>query len=114
MTSGRGKYDREEKHMKRRVFSAAAALAFCLSLLPPAAWAADANWTDGLTAAPEGYAEEGDTVTVTTPEGLAWVAVQVNGLNGQTAQDFYGKTVVLDGDIDLQGKNWTPIGRSAR
>ena len=91
------------------VFILALLLALCLLPLPSRA--ADGNWTDGLATAPDGYADDGSgTITVTTAEGLAWLAVQTDGLNGVTPDNFSGKTVVLGADIDLSGKNWTPIG----
>jgi len=48
---------------------------------------------------------------ITSGKGLAWLADEVN--NG--TNNFSGKTVVLDGDIDLDGftrakAEWTPIG----
>uniref|UniRef100_UPI00405608A6 DUF6562 domain-containing protein n=1 Tax=Alistipes sp. TaxID=1872444 RepID=UPI00405608A6 len=48
---------------------------------------------------------------ITSSKGLAWLADEVN--NG--TNNFSGKTVVLDGDIDLDGftranAEWTPIG----
>ncbi|MDO4337066.1 MAG: MBG domain-containing protein [Eubacteriales bacterium] len=69
-------------------------------------------WTDGLSAQPDGYtvSEDGNTITITTAEGLAWLAVLVNDANGQTRDNFKDKTVKLDADIDLSGKMWTPIG----
>ncbi len=102
--------------MKKRIVSVVTTLALCLCLLPGTALAAGAeNWTDGLTQAPAGYTEEADgtTITITSAEGLAWLAVQVNGLNDIEKTNFSGKTVALDGDIDLSGKNWIPIGIAA-
>jgi len=71
------------------------------------------NWTDGLTAAPNGYAVAGDTITITTAEALAWVSVLSNGLNGQEATNFSNITVKLGADIDLSGKNWIPIANKS-
>ncbi|MCG8400745.1 MAG: hypothetical protein MJA84_04020, partial [Firmicutes bacterium] len=69
-------------------------------------------WTDDLTAEPEGFADDGSgDVTVSSAEGLAWLAVLTNGLNGQEADTFEGKTVTLLNDIDLSGKLWTSIGK---
>lgn len=86
---------------------------------PPAVFTADVflSWTDAGNAAEEGtdYTIEGDTYTVFTPLGLAFIANTVNG--GNTLQ---GKTVVLNNDIDLSGvvndtdldikNSWNPIG----
>ena len=100
--------------MRKRGISLVTVLALCLCLLPGTALAAagEGNWTDGLTEAPAGYTEEADgtTITISSAEGLAWLAVQVRGLNGIDKNDFAGKTVVLAADLDLNGKNWTPIG----
>lgn len=73
----------------------------------------DAEWKAGeeytytvsLAAADPGYtvSEDGKTYTVTTAEGLKNIAELVNG----------GKTdinITLDKNIDLTGKEWTPIG----
>lgn len=86
---------------------------------PPAVFTADVflSWNDAGNAAEEGadYTIEGDTYTVFTPLGLAFIANTVNG--GNTLQ---GKTVVLNNDIDLSGvvndtdlndkNSWNPIG----
>lgn len=100
--------------MRKRGISLVTVLALCLCLLPGTALAAagEGNWTDGLTEAPAGYTEEADgtTITIASAEGLAWLAVQVRGLNGIAKNDFAEKTVVLAADLDLNGKNWTPIG----
>lgn len=101
--------------MKRRMLSIICALALCLGLLPATALADDPtdNWTDNLTSQPSGYTvDDSGNVTISTAEGLAWLAVLVNGLNGQDATDFSGKTITLEGDIDLSAHYWTPIGTS--
>ncbi len=86
---------------------------------PPAVFTADVflSWTDAGNAAEEGtdYTIEGDTYTVFTPLGLAFIANTVNGGN-----DLNGKTVVLNNDIELAGtvndtdlndrNSWNPIG----
>ncbi len=68
------------------------------------------NWTDNLTAQPAGYVVNGNTITISSADGLAWLSVVCNGLNGQTANTFADKTIKLDADIDLAGKYWVPIG----
>lgn len=77
------------------------------------------TWTEAGNAAEEGtdYTINGDTYTVFTPLGLAFIANTVNG--GDTLQ---GKTVVLNNDIDLSGvvdntdlndnNSWNPIGKT--
>ena len=53
-------------------------------------------------------AEENGVYTIQFASELAWVAEQVN--SGNT---FEGKTVKLEKDLDLNNKNWTPIGTNA-
>ncbi|NBH80592.1 hypothetical protein D3Z52_21085 [Clostridiaceae bacterium] len=104
--------------MRQKILSVITALALCLSLLPGAALAAgesiDGSWTDGLLEAPEGWSEseDGNTITITTPEALAWLAVLVNNKDFTEVEDnpTYQKTVVLGADLDLGGKEWIPIG----
>ncbi|MCL2283665.1 MAG: hypothetical protein FWC26_10175 [Fibromonadales bacterium] len=64
---------------------------------------------DGITADSLWYtsAKEADAYTISTAEELAGLAAVVN--RGET---FSGKTVMLGADIDLGGKNWTPIGNT--
>ena len=101
--------------MKLRILSIFCVLALCLTLLPVTALADEptGNWTDNLTEQPSGYTVDGSgNVTISSAEGLAWLAVLVNGLDGHSATDFSGKTVKLEANIDLSGHNWTPIGGS--
>ena len=68
-------------------------------------------WTDIVTKQPAGYVEDADgNVSVSSTEGLAWLAVKVNGLHGQDPKTFEGKTVTLTTDLNLEGYRWTPIG----
>ena len=67
-------------------------------------------WTEIVTAQPEGYSMDAEgNVTISSAEGLAWLASVVNGLNGQTANDFYEKTVTLTQDINIERYKWTAI-----
>lgn len=68
-------------------------------------------WTDVVTERPAGFTEDADgNVSISSTEGLAWLAVKVNGLNNQERNTFEGKTVTLTADIDLKGYRWNPIG----
>lgn len=68
-------------------------------------------WTDAVTTQPAGYSEDANgNVTISSAEGLAWLAVKVNGLHGQAADSYEGKTINLTADIDLTGRRWNPIG----
>lgn len=82
-----------------------------LALLPSTALASEpqdnGTWAEAVTEQPAGYTEDGDgNVAISTAEGLAWLAKQVNG------GDFSGATVTLTDDIDLSGREWIPIGTS--
>ena len=48
----------------------------------------------------------GTTYYVSTARQLAWIAEQDN--------DFAGKTIVLQANIDLDGRQWKPIGTSTK
>ncbi|MBO5891544.1 MAG: hypothetical protein J6Q30_02375 [Oscillospiraceae bacterium] len=52
------------------------------------------------------YKADQDVFTLTSPEELAGLAELVNAGN-----NFYGKTVKLGADMDLNNFNWTPIGK---
>lgn len=70
-------------------------------------------WLDVVTEQPEGYKiDEHGNVTISSAEGLAWFAAVVNGRNGQEANDFEGKIVKLDSDIDMGLHLWEAIGNS--
>ncbi len=76
------------------------------STTPPDSWA-DVE----MTVAPEGYKEVSGTdhdVEISSEEGLAWFAKQVN----EEGNKYTGKKVVLTADIDTSDYLWTPIGRS--
>lgn len=49
--------------------------------------------------------EEGNSYIISTAEQLAYFAKQVNEGN-----DYSGKTVLINNDIDLNKEKWTPIG----
>ena len=83
---------------------------FVYKMQKAAEWKAgeEYTYTVSLAAAEDpGYTIEGDgSYTVTTAEGLKNIAELVNG----------GKTdinITLDKNIDLTGKEWTPIGTSS-
>ncbi|MDL2313045.1 cadherin-like beta sandwich domain-containing protein, partial [Bacteroidales bacterium OttesenSCG-928-B11] len=72
------------------------------------------NWTDA------GYDitwytdnTEATEFSISTPQQLAGLAVLVNGMHGNSAVNFSGKTITLTADIDLVDKFWTPIGDTA-
>ncbi len=63
--------------------------------------ASDAKGWDGVTVKQPQVS--GDSVNITSPEELAWLAKEVNG-----GRSF--ACVFLENDIDLNAKAWTPIG----
>lgn len=73
--------------------------------VPVPAQAENEAWDGQATTA---VTESNNTYTITTAAELAWVAQQVNKESGNNT--FSGKTVKLANDIDLNGKEWTPIG----
>ncbi|MBR0310285.1 MAG: hypothetical protein IJQ97_05305 [Paludibacteraceae bacterium] len=71
--------------------------------------AATTPW-NGTAQAP---ANDGTTYIITAPEHLAWVAAQ------SQSDDFFGKVIRLDADLDLGGMqalppSWEPIGSAAK
>ena len=98
-----------QKKKRFSVFAMAAlmlGLVACVYMLPSQAdtapnadsWAASADvaW----------YSSADTTFYISTPEQLAGVAALVKA----DSDDFYGDTIILSNDIDLDGKSWTPIG----
>lgn len=98
--------------MKKRIFSIFCVL--CLGLLPATALAdgPTGNWTDSGNYDISWYSGGTSPYSISDAADLAGLAVLVNGLNDQTATDFSGKTITLEGDIDLSAHYWTPIGTS--
>ncbi len=67
-------------------------------------------WTDIVTEQPDGYVvDENGDVHIYTAEGLAWVSVVSNGLHGQEVDDFAGRTISLETDVDMSEAIWVPI-----
>lgn len=104
--------------MKKKVCSLLLAGALLTSALPPAALAADEGVTenagaalsavwDGVTIETDWYSDDETAFTLSTAAQLAGLAQLVND-----GTSFAGKTVQLGADIDLGGKEWTPIGKS--
>ena len=82
-------------------------LALCLTMLPVTAGAEEPEAADGWdSSADTGWYEEGGSeFTISTAEQLAGLAQLVN-----RETDFSGKTITLTADINLAGREWTPIG----
>ncbi len=66
------------------------------------------TWNNVVRMQPEGFSAS----DIDSPEDLAWLISQVNGLNGQTASNLSGSNFQQTEDIDLQQYVWLPIGAS--
>ena len=63
-----------------------------------------------VTSQPDGYlVDNSGNVTIASAEGLAWLASVTNGLNGEIAESFENKSIVLTQDIDIGQYKWTAI-----
>ena len=94
--------------MKKRIASLLLILALCFTLLPTAVLAAGGAWDGSIATAFAGGTGTGsDPYQIADGAQLAYLASEVN--NGQTYENSY---FVLTADIDLNNKDWTPIGNS--
>ena len=92
--------------MKKSLLAILLALCMVMTLLPATALADGETWADDAVTSWYDNHENDQTYTITTAAELAGLAELVNGGN-----DFSGKTITLGADIDLAGKEWTPIGQ---
>ena len=61
-------------------------------------------WIDVVTSQPDGFYDNGHgNVTISTPEGLAWLA--------RIGFDYRQDTITIICDLDMGAYRWTPIGR---
>ena len=61
-------------------------------------------WIDVVTSQPDGFYDNGHgNVTISTPEGLAWLA--------RIGFDYRQDTITIISDLDMGAYRWTPIGR---
>ena len=91
--------------MKKRLLASFLSLVLIVTLLPTAALAAG-EW-DGTSVNTGWYNTEDTEFTIDSAAELAGLAQLVN--EGNT---FQGQTIKLDADIDLNDKEWTPIGNA--
>ena len=69
-------------------------------------------WVDIVTEQPAGYLVDANgDVHLYSAEALAWLVSTVNGLNGQEADDFNGKKVALEANVDMSAALWTAIAQ---
>ena len=67
-------------------------------------------WIDIVTEQPEGYVVDANgDVHIYSAEALAWLSVVSNGFNGQEIDDYEGRTVCIEDNIDLSRALWLPI-----
>lgn len=71
-----------------------------------------AEW-DGMTVTYPTVDEATKSVAIQTPSDLAGLAHMVSGTEGQTARDFAGYTVKLNGDFDFKGFEFPMIAAGA-
>jgi hypothetical protein len=68
-------------------------------------------WYELVTSQPEGYVVDGQgDIHIYSAEALAWLISLSNGLNGAERDDFAGKTITLEADVDISEGIWTSIG----
>lgn len=71
-------------------------------------------WTEVVTSQPEGYVVDANgDVQIYSAEGLAWLISTVNGLNEQEPDDFNGKKVTLEENVDMSAAIWTTIAQGS-
>lgn len=67
------------------------------------------TWVQEVTSLPAtGFTVNGNNVTISTNEGLAWLISYVNNLNGVTG-DHSDIDVTLTADIDMSAHSWVPV-----
>lgn len=98
------------KHIRTRLFGITLSFIMLISLLPVTALAGGVAW-DGTTVDTNWYYDNTSAAefTIYDSAALAGLAELVNEGN-----NFSGKTIKLGADIDLGGKEWTPIGTDSK
>ena len=77
-------------------------------------------WDGSEVSEPQVSAENSNIYVIEVASELAWLAGAVNGTlddehtRSVAARDFAGKTFRLTKDVDLGGKEWTPIGSTGK
>lgn len=95
------------KKIRTRIGGVMLALILVLTMMSVSALAAD-SWDD-TSATTDWYNGNANEFTIDSAADLAGLAKLVN-----KGTDFNGKTVKLAANIDLAGKEWTPIGVGTR
>lgn len=70
-------------------------------------------WTDVVTSEPDGYLLDGDTIRITSAEGLAWVSHYLDSIwlvgTEWEVNQFNHHFISIENDLDLAGYLWKPI-----
>ena len=62
------------------------------------------SWQEFVTKQPDGYVESGKTLTISSPEALAWWAAEI-----KKGESFAGYTITISGTLDMSAYLWEPI-----
>ena len=63
------------------------------------------TWQEAVTEQPDGFqSDDVSTVTISTPQGLAWFGKQIN-----EGQSYAGFTITITTDLDMSSYDWFPI-----
>lgn len=62
------------------------------------------SWQEVVTEQPEGYVESGTTLTISSPEALAWWAAEI-----KKGESFAGYTITISGTLNMSAYLWEPI-----
>lgn len=63
------------------------------------------SWQEFVTEQPKGYEENGTTLTISSPEALAWWAAEIKN----NSKSFAGYTITISGTLDMSAYLWEPI-----
>ena len=63
------------------------------------------SWQEFVTEQPAGYEENGTTLTISSPEALAWWAAEIKN----NSKSFAGYTITISGTLDMSAYLWEPI-----
>ena len=100
------------KNLTKQILTLMLAFIMVFTGMGIGSWGVDTAWAsgwDGTEISKPSQSEDG-TYQISSAAELAWFAGLVNGkLTDKTAQDL-NANAVLTADIDLNNKNWTPIG----
>lgn len=101
------------KNLTKQILTLMLAFVMVFTGMGIGSWGVDTAWADdwdGTTISPPSQSEDG-TYQISNAAELAWFAGLVNGtLTDGTTQNLAANAVLTE-NIDLNNKNWTPIGK---